>query len=138
MWLNRLNELELKLISPEKEYYSGKTEMVVIPAEEGDFSAMKDHAPLVTFLRPGKIEIYNKEKVEKIFFVGSGFVKVAENLCLILVDYIKEPYQIDKNILQKELKTIDQSINSTKDATLLDKLLLKKKILEEECQLATN
>ena len=131
-----MTELELKLISPEREYYSGTAEMVVVPAEEGDFAAMKDHSPLVTFLRPGKIEIYNKQKVEKIFFVGSGFVKVAENLCLILVDYIKEPNQIDKNILKKELKTIDESINNAKDSTLLDKLLLKKKILEEEYQIS--
>ena len=131
-----MTELELKLISPEREYYSGTAEMVVVPAEEGDFAAMKEHSPLVTFLRPGKIEIYNKQKVEKIFFVGSGFVKVAENLCLILVDYIKEPNQIDKNILKKELKTIDESINNAKDSTLLDKLLLKKKILEEENQIS--
>ena len=131
-----MTELELKLISPEKEYYSGTTEMVVVPAEEGYFAAMKDHSPLVTFLRPGKIEIYNKQKVEKIFFVGGGFVKVAENLCLILVDYIKEPNQIDKNILKKELKNIDESINNAKDSTLLNKLLLKKKILEEEYQIS--
>ena len=71
-----MSNLELKLISPNKEYFNGEVEMVVIPGEEGDFSALKEHAPLVTYLRPGKIQIYQKEKIELEFFAGSGFVKI--------------------------------------------------------------
>jgi len=127
-----LENLELKLISPDKEYYNGPANMVVIPGEEGDFSAMKDHAPIVTYLRPGKLEIFNNEADNISFFVGSGFVKVLDNRCLILVDYIKEIAEIDKKILDKEIEDIENKIEKEKDKTLLKKLILKKKILQEQ------
>ncbi len=127
-----MENLELKLISPDKEYYNGPANMVVIPGEEGDFSAMKDHAPIVTYLRPGKLEIFNNEADNISFFVGSGFVKVLDNRCLILVDYIKEIAEIDKKILDKEIEDIENKIEKEKDKTLLKKLILKKKILQEQ------
>ena len=124
--------LELKLISPNKEYFNGEVEMVVIPGEEGDFSALKEHAPLVTYLRPGKIQIYQKEKLELEFFAGSGFVKIINNNCLILVDYIKNIKEIDKKKTEKQIHDINQRIKLEVNNTLLDKLLVKKRILEEE------
>ena len=39
--------------------------MVVVPGEDGDFAAMFEHAPLITYLRPGKLEVVEAEKKEE-------------------------------------------------------------------------
>ena len=50
-----MDVMEVNIISPDNEIFSGKAHMVVIPGEEGYFAAMLDHAPTVTYLKPGKI-----------------------------------------------------------------------------------
>ena len=50
-------EFTVEIISPEKSFLKTETNIVVIPAYEGEMSILKDHIPLITFLRPGKIKI---------------------------------------------------------------------------------
>ena len=88
--------LKTQIISPDNDVYDGDTEMVVLPGEDGDFAAMYEHAPIITFLRPGKVEVFSKEEKEKItFFVAGGFVKIQNNNCLVMVDYISKTTDID-------------------------------------------
>ena len=82
--------LKTQIISPDDEIFDGDTDMVVLPGEDGDFAAMYEHAPIITFLRPGKVEVFSKE--EKVaFFVSGGFVKIQNNNCfffnLIFIDH---------------------------------------------------
>lgn len=110
-----MNRMQVNIISPDEEIFGGMAEMVVIPGEEGDFAAMFEHAPLITYMRPGKLEISTDDKESDIiFFVGGGFVKVADNKCLIMVDYIKKSSDID-------LKTNEQKINSLKSEISVEK-----------------
>ena len=57
--------LKTQIISPDSEIFQGNTEMVVLPGEDGDFAAMYEHAPIITFLRPGKIEVFLEELKKK-------------------------------------------------------------------------
>ncbi len=41
--------LKTQIISPDNEIYDGDTDMVVLPGEDGDFAAMYEHAPIITF-----------------------------------------------------------------------------------------
>ena len=47
--------IQFDLVSPEKSLVSVKANEINIPGSEGDFSAMSDHAPIITTLRPGFI-----------------------------------------------------------------------------------
>ena len=92
-----MNNLSLQLISPDKEYFAGIVEMVVLPGENGDFSVLPDHAPIITYLRPGKISIIVERGKELSYFVASGFVKVDNNNCHVLVDYIKSESDLNES-----------------------------------------
>ena len=52
-------EFNIEIISPDKTIYSGKTQEAILPCFEGQVTVLKDHIPLITFLRPGLIEIGN-------------------------------------------------------------------------------
>ena len=123
--------LKTQIISPDNEIFDGNTEMVVLPGEDGDFAAMYEHAPIITFLRPGKIEVFSEELREKTdFFVSGGFVKIQNNNCLVMVDYIRNTNEIniqenEKKISDLLLKLEKEEDSKTRDGLLIDIDLLR-------------
>ncbi len=75
-----------ELVSPEKLLFSGQVDAVIAPGTEGEFTVLKDHAPFMTTLKPGVIEIDAGSKKEKLFVQG-GFADVAPTGFTILADY---------------------------------------------------
>ena len=77
---------EFELVSPEKLLISQPAEMVVVPGTEGDFGALPRHAPMITGVRPGVIDVYENGKVEKRIFVAGGFAEVTETRITVLAE----------------------------------------------------
>ena len=96
---------------------------------------MPEHCPLITYLRPGKIDIFEKEEITLSFFVGSGFVKVENNSCLVMVDYIKNIEGLEKKNIEADIAKILEKIE--KEVNDLSKLKLKDqvKILEAQMEI---
>ena len=46
-----------ELVSPERLMFSGQVEAVIVPGTEGEFTVLKDHAPFMSTLKPGIVEI---------------------------------------------------------------------------------
>ena len=125
--------LKTQIISPDSEIYDGNTEMVVLPGEDGDFAAMYEHAPLITFLRPGKVEVFSKEEKEKInFFVSGGFVKIQNNSCIVMVDYIRKTDDIDVKENEKKISKLLMKVEEEQDQSIKDSLLLDIDLLKSE------
>ena len=129
-----MSNLSLQVVSPDKDYFLGTIDMVVIPGEDGDFSVLPEHAPIITYLRPGKLTIMEDHK-EHTYFVGSGFVKVENNNCQILVDYIKNSSDFDITASKKQLSQLLSEIENESNETKMQSLLEMKEILEEEVNL---
>ena len=127
--------LKTQIISPDNEIYDGDTDMVVLPGEDGDFAAMYEHAPIITFLRPGKVEVFSKEEKEKIaFFVAGGFVKIQNNNCLVMVDYIRKTTDIDVKENEKKISELLFKLEKTEDQTLRDNLIMDIDLIRSENQ----
>ena len=127
--------LKTQIISPDDEVYDGNTDMVVLPGEDGDFAAMYEHAPIITFLRPGKVEVFSKEEKEKIaFFVAGGFVKIQNNNCLVMVDYIRKTSDIDVKENEKKISELLLNLEKTEDQTRKDDLIMDIDLLRSENQ----
>lgn len=75
-----------ELVSPEKHLFSGEVESVVAPGADGQFTVLRNHAPVMTTLKPGVVTVAGGDgKVEKLFVRGgfadvnaSGFTILAE------------------------------------------------------------
>ncbi len=77
---------DFELVSPEKLLISQPAEMVVVPGTEGDFGALPRHAPMITGVRPGVIDVYENGKIEKRIFVAGGFAEVNETRITVLAE----------------------------------------------------
>ena len=127
--------LKTQIISPDNEVYDGDTDMVVLPGEDGDFAAMYEHAPIITFLRPGKVEVFSKDEKEKIaFFVAGGFVKIQNNNCLVMVDYIRKTSEIDVKENEKKISELLSKLEKTEDQIMIDNLVKDIDLIRSENQ----
>ena len=78
--------LQFELVSPERLVLSEPVEMVVVPGAEGDFGAMPMHAPVISAVRPGVIDVYKGGKVASRIFVAGGFAEVTAERCTVVAE----------------------------------------------------
>ena len=80
--------LRFELVSPEKLLRSGEVYMVVVPGTEGDFGVLPGHAPLVSTIRPGAIQVFptSMNDVPERIFIDGGFAEVGPQGLTILAE----------------------------------------------------
>ncbi len=77
---------EFELVSPARLLMSEPVEMVVVPGAEGDFGVLPRHAPMLSTVRPGVVDVYRGGVVDQRLFVAGGFAEVTEARCTILAE----------------------------------------------------
>ena len=75
-----------ELVSPERLLFGGDVESVVVPGTEGEFTVLKDHAPLMSTLKPGVVTVTETGAKETRLFVRGGFADVAPTGLTILAE----------------------------------------------------
>jgi len=106
----------IEIITPDKTILKSESTEVTIPSFEGQMGILKDHIPLITFLRPGIILVQNQE--EKKYFVEEGTVEFSNNNLLILTSTAKDLKNMEKNSIND---LIDQAEKKLEDSNLSDK-----------------
>jgi len=93
----------LEIISPDQTLFNSEVEQVSIPAYEGIMTILKDHISLITFLRPGFIEVAINNEISK-FYVGDGTVEFFNNKLLILSSSAIQVEKLAKDSVKKMLE----------------------------------
>jgi len=106
--------LTFELVSPEKKLASAEAEAVTIPGMEGDLTAMVDHAPYLTTLRPGFIVVRNGTSEES-YFVTGGFAEISENVVSVLAEEAVEGSSIDQAYLDAQLELSEKALAEAND-----------------------
>ena len=99
----------VEIISPDKSILNADANEVTIPSYEGQMGILKDHIPLITFLRPGVIYVQNQE--EKKYFVEEGTVEFSNNKLLILTSTAKDLVELDQNFIEDLLNQSEKKLS---------------------------
>jgi len=110
-------KFNLEIISPDQILLNTEAKQVTIPAYEGLMTILKDHISLITFLRPGFIEVEIENNIEK-FYVEEGTVEFFNNKLLILTS---STIKLDKLTKEKISKMIDDSKVLLQNTEIKDK-----------------
>ena len=102
----------VEIISPDESILKSEATEVILPSYEGQMGILKDHIPLITFLRPGLI-IIKKNNEKKIFFVEEGIVEFVDNNLLILSSTTKSLNDLDKNSIDAIIQDAQEKINNS-------------------------
>ena len=109
-------QFTVEIISPNEQTLKAEAREVSLPAFEGEIGILKNHIPLITFLRPGLIKIFNE--TDQIYFVEDGTVEFANNNLLILTSTAKLMSSMDKKSLEDLINEAEEKIN---DSEISDK-----------------
>jgi F-type H+-transporting ATPase subunit epsilon len=77
--------MQFDLVSPERRLVSTRVHEVVIPGAEGDMTAMADHAPTITTLRPGILKVTGPEGTSE-YMVTGGFAEIGGDGVTVLAE----------------------------------------------------
>ena len=112
----------VEIISPDSSVFKSETTEVTIPSFEGQMGILKDHVPLITFLRPGVI-IVKHDKGEVKFFTEEGTVEFVQNNLLILSSTARTFDNLKKenieNIIKSTQELLDKGNINDKEKYLL-------------------
>ena len=108
------DKLHFELVSPAKLLKSAEVDMVVVPGAEGDFGVLPMHAPIVSTLRTGIIEVHDGGDVERLLVVG-GFAEVNAAGLTILAETAMPLAEVDKAHYEAELKNLQEDVQDAKD-----------------------
>ena len=118
-------KFKVEIISPEQKILSTEASEVTIPSYEGQMGILKDHIPLITFLRPGFISVQNQ--VESKYFVEEGTVEFSDNSLLILTSSAKDLKNLQKNSINNLLEEAERKIKD-ENSTDKEKFVLSHKV----------
>ncbi|MEZ4906308.1 MAG: ATP synthase F1 subunit epsilon [Saprospiraceae bacterium] len=83
------NNMELIVLSPEKEFFKGSVKSVTVPGTAGEFEVLENHAPLISSLSNGEVKIKNLNGDISVFQIEGGFIEIIENELAILAQNVK-------------------------------------------------
>lgn len=121
---------QFELVSPERLLLSAEVEQVVVPGAEGYFTVLKGHAPFMSTLKPGVVDVTNGNVTERIFVRG-GFADVSRAGLTILAELAIPLNEVDADMLAGEVKNAEEDVADAKDGATRDAAELRLHQLKE-------
>ena len=102
-----------ELVSPEKVLLSGEAEQVLLPGSEGDMTILPNHAPLISTLRPGVIDVIRSEGRARIF-VRQAFAQVEPDRLTVLAEKAYDVSDLKGETLSAEISAAEKDLADAK------------------------
>ena len=126
------NLFDLKIITPDRVFYSGKASFLELNTVEGEIGIYKNHIPMTTVLEPGIATITEEGGNKKEAALHTGFMEILGDRITILAEIAEWPDEIDRNRAQeakiraeRRLQNDKSNINITLAELALHKALVR-------------
>ncbi|MEM8686158.1 MAG: F0F1 ATP synthase subunit epsilon [Pseudomonadota bacterium] len=106
--------LNFELVSPEKLLLSEEVASVTVPGTEGDFTVFAQHAPVLSTMRPGVVDVQKSDGEERIFVRG-GFAEVNPAGLTILAEEAIPMADLDKDRLAQHIQDAQEDVDDAQD-----------------------
>ena len=126
------NLFDLKIITPDRVFYSGKASFLELNTVEGEIGIYKNHIPMTTVLEPGIATITEEGGNKKEAALHTGFMEILGDKITILAEIAEWPDEIDRNRAEeakiraeRRLQNDKSNINITRAELALHKALVR-------------
>lgn len=97
-----------ELVSPERQLVAGDATQVVVPGAEGQFTVLANHAPFLSTLKPGVLEVTMADGSTDRIFVRGGFADAnPEGLSLLAEEA--------QRVADMDMASLDQAIQDARE-----------------------
>jgi F-type H+-transporting ATPase subunit epsilon len=108
------DKIHFDLVSPEQMLLSEDVTMVTLPGTEGYFGVLAGHAPVISTLRPGVIEVKNGESGDMRIFVRGGFAEVDPTKVVVLAEEAIPLADLDVEALESRIRDTEEDLTAAK------------------------
>ena len=120
-------EFKVEIVNPEQSFLSKEDVIeIVVPAFEGEMGILKDHIPIISFLKPGLIKIFSNSEEEN-YYIEDGIVEFKDNCLSVLTSSIFNIKDINKEKANELLKQAENHLQN-REITDQKKYLVDQKI----------
>jgi len=110
------DSLRFELVSPERLLKDTTAAMVMVPGTDGDFAVLPGHAPMMSTIRPGVVEVYESEDGEaEHLFVKGGLAQVTSSGLTILAEETLIVGDVDAADLAQKLSDAREDVEDASD-----------------------
>ena len=106
--------VHFELVSPERLLMAVDAEMVTLPGGDGDFGVLPGHAPLISTLRPGVIEVQVGGRTDDVFVRG-GFAEVANDRLTVLAEAAIPLGDVDRQDIERQIREAQEELAAARD-----------------------
>ncbi len=125
--------IHVDIVSAEAEIFSGDATMVVATGEVGELGITPRHAPLITRLKPGHVDVILANGERQQFYVSGGMLEVQPQVVTVLADTASRAADLDEAAaLQARKEAEDALANRTAE---MDVAQAQAKLAEAMAQL---
>lgn len=125
------NGFHFNLVCPEFQIGFDEVEMAVIPGVEGDFGILPSHAPMISMLRSGVVEVHSSKEGNKRIFVRDGFAEVLAGDVVVLAEEIVLLDDLDASELAQKIQNAREDVADAKDEETLERAKANLEHLEQ-------
>jgi len=107
----------VEILTPEGEVFNDEVEMVSTKTTVGSIGLLANHQPLLAILDPTELRLYKSESDVIRYAQGEGFLQIAGEHALVLVDEVFEVDQLDSSDLQDRLRRAEQQCEQAEEGS---------------------
>ena len=108
------DKVPFELVSPERLVLAAEADMVTLPGVEGYFGVVAGHAPIISTLKPGVVEVTGGPDGDVRYFVSAGFAEVTPEKLTILAEEAIPMDSVDADLLGKRIVNAREDILQAK------------------------
>src|SRR6478736_178688 len=102
----------VEVLTPEGEVFSDEVEMISTRTTVGSIGILANHAPLLAMLDPTELRLYKTESEVVRFAQAEGYMQIADNHALILVEEAHQPSELNASELRDRLREVERNLES--------------------------
>lgn len=106
---------KFELVSPEKLLMSEDVQSVLVPGAEGEFTVFAHHAPVLSTMRAGLLDVNLADGGDKRIFIRGGFAEVQPDSLTVLAQQAINMDELDRDWLAQEIKNTEEDVSDAKD-----------------------
>ena len=103
-------KFKCQVLTPEGEVFNDEVEMVSTRTGVGSLGILANHAPLMGMLEPTELRLYKTESDVVRYAQSEGYLQMAENECLLLVEDAIPPDRLNPSELEESLRACEQEV----------------------------
>jgi F-type H+-transporting ATPase subunit epsilon len=125
-------KFRVEVLTPEGEVFNDEVEMVSTKTSVGSIGVLAHHEPVLAMLNPTELRLYKSESDVVRFAQAEGYMQVAENRALLLVEEAHRPEDLDVSRLRDRLQQAERELSDAGDDSERRRVALRNKTRFEQ------